>query len=294
MVTNGYIERVNVRNKDSFSQNNTVNDEVGDDGNSSISVCVRLLKPFNRATRGVDDDKKEIITGTVNVSEVGRGLVINLPIEYQIFQKIIESGSEGITTVDLRKFFRLSTKVLIRSIENIDHSKLIRSCAECIGKERHVRYFGKNVKKFKHHFNINIKPDPRFDIPVRKTEDVIMEETPQNILMSESKPLENLQVVTYDEVKLDPSLPHDSITAAIRRHNLLKLLETERILELDGNLCKRYLEIYPNLNQLQMDTKTLRRACDILKNQNKLVMREIAIQKSMGNYGTKTIIVINN
>ncbi|ORX45783.1 hypothetical protein BCR36DRAFT_357920 [Piromyces finnis] len=120
--------------------------------NRAPERCYKLLKMYtiSRPQSHIDNVKDIDLQNNRKVDVIGEGgILVDLPLEYQVYRIIALSGEKGITANNIRNSLSfVGTRVLVRALEKLVRpSKApkdiigINRIAEFVGKERHYRYF---------------------------------------------------------------------------------------------------------------------------------------------------------
>ena len=120
--------------------------------NRAPERCYKLLKMYtiSRPQSHIDNVKDMDLQNNKKIDIIGEGgILVDLPLEYQVYRIIALSGEKGITANSIRNSLSfVGTRVLVRALEKLVRPSKspkdtigINRIAEFVGKERHYRYF---------------------------------------------------------------------------------------------------------------------------------------------------------
>jgi len=105
---------------------------------------------ISRPQSHIDNVKDMDLQNNKKIDIIGEGgILVDLPLEYQVYRIIALSGEKGITANSIRNSLSfVGTRVLVRALEKLVRPSKspkdtigINRIAEFVGKERHYRYF---------------------------------------------------------------------------------------------------------------------------------------------------------
>ncbi|KAL6616969.1 hypothetical protein U3516DRAFT_826655 [Neocallimastix sp. 'constans'] len=228
--------------------------------NRAPERCYKLLKMYTilRPQSHIDNVKDMDLQSNKKIDIVGEGgILVDLPLEYQVYRIIALSGEKGITANSIRNSLSfVGTRVLVRALEKLVRpSKApkdtigINRIAEFVGKERHYRYFAAGAF--------------------------------ENFLR-------NHKIINKNKIV--------SLTELRRRQYLIERLEKENIIEINSIFLNDLDEYEQNFgdNNHKIDKKTILRMVKVLEKEEALKILIIQLPTLYGDYINKTLILNQN